>query len=136
MANAFPECMKGKACLIQEYQAEVYEEHKIFKNSGYAWRLRKLWNLKESVMEDLLDNSTDSFGLGIKFDPEDWSRGERTKDIEVNAFTEQRVWTPIALIGNIGGQMGLLVGFSFLGCFGWMFNMCHKWWEHMNIDFN
>ena len=136
MANDFPECMKGKACLIQEYNAEMYEEHKISKDSGYVKHLSKEWNIPKNVMEDLLDNSTDTFGLGIKFDPDDSSRGERTKDIEVNVFTEQRVWTAIALIGNIGGQMGLLVGFSFFGCFGWMLNMCQKSWERLNIETN
>ena len=136
MANDFPECMKGKACLIQEYNAEMYEEHEISKDSGYVKHLSTEWNIPKSVMEDLLDNSTDTFGLGIKFDPDDSSRGERTKDIEVNVFTEQRVWTAIALIGNIGGQMGLLVGFSFFGCFGWMLNMCQKSWERLNIETN
>ena len=57
-------------------------------------------------------------------------RGEWTDMIYKDIYKEYYVWSLFALVGNIGGIMGMTVGFSFIGIIGWalnsLFKKCHK----------
>ena len=55
------------------------------------------------------------------------SNGERTSNLHVNVHTEYLISSDISLIGTIGGQMGLFVGFSFQGFIDWASKLFIKW---------
>ena len=58
----------------------------------------------------------------FSFDFLDWTRGDRSKELELEVLTEYYVTDMFSLVGNVGGQLGLFVSFSFIGCFGWLMN--------------
>ena len=64
--------------------------------------------------------------LHISFDYLDWSRGDRTKELELEVLSEYYVWNAFSLVGNVGGQLGLFISFSFIGCFGWLMEHVKK----------
>ena len=38
----------------------------------------------------------------------------------------------MSLVGNVGGQLGMFIGFSFLGLFDWIVSVAIKVWECLN----
>ena len=85
-------------------------------------------------MVTLLRDGTHALLFHVKFDTDTSSIGEQGQGIKVNVLTERPEWNTIAFIGNIGGQMGLLVGFSFLGVNGWMLDMGERILQRVSVE--
>ena len=49
-----------------------------------------------------------------------WSRGEYIHGVQKEVHKEFWAMTGMSLIGNVGGQLGLCLGFSFIGFSGWV----------------
>ena len=90
-------------------------------------------HLPEKAMDTLFSNVTQALMFHATFDTAASSIGEEGHGIKVNVFTERPEWNIITFIGNIGGQMGLLVGFSFLGSIGWMLDMGQRIWQRVSV---
>ena len=56
-------------------------------------------------------------GSIILFDHPDYSRGDEKLHVRI-----RRLLTGIDLVGMVGGQMGLFLGFSFIGSIAWLLN--------------
>ena len=84
-------------------------------------------------MDTLLIDGTHALLIHVKFDTDASSMGEQGQGTKVNVLTERPEWNAITFIGNIGGQLGLLVGFSFLGSFGWMLDTGQRIWQHVRV---
>ena len=54
------------------------------------------------------------------------SRATKTLDLKVDVYMEHLAWTGTALLGNVGGNFGLMIGFSFLGLLSWALNIMRK----------
>ena len=56
------------------------------------------------------------------------SLGYRSSKVSKMIYTENLVVNEFTLLGNIGGQMGMLVGFSFSGFAGWILGSLGQLW--------
>ena len=56
------------------------------------------------------------------------TRGSYRSQFQKEVQTERLVWSEISIIGNIGGYMGLCVGFSFTGFLAWLLGLFPKVW--------
>ena len=117
---AFPKCMAVKSCTVQEYNRFNRLNLNLMRERNACKEIIQGWGGDEQTVEELLDKPDETFILSISFDDLDWSNGDRKKELLVDVFKEYYVWTEFSLVGSIGGQMGLFVGFSFLGCSGWL----------------
>ena len=53
--------------------------------------------------------------------------GQPTGQLFTEVETEYLVWNETALIGNVGGALGLLFGFSFLNLISWISEIIRNW---------
>ena len=95
------------------------------------WHVIKYYGGDRNVVNDLLDKPKEYIVFSITFDHKDWSKGERSKYLVVDVYEEYQVWNGISLIGNIG----FLVGFSFLGCSDWFIKIVPKAWKWATRSF-
>ena len=72
-------------------------------------------------MKMLLDDPTYSFMFDVAFDHPDSSRGD--EKLHVRILEERLLWTGLDLVGMVGGQMGLFLGFSFMGSIAWLWDI-------------
>ena len=68
----------------------------------------------------------------LDLDSPDGTHGGYSDELKVNIHTEHLAWTLKCLIGNIGGYLGLTIGFSFTGMSSWVLNLLPKAWEVVN----
>ena len=72
----------------------------------------KTFGVNDEQMKMLLGEPTRSFMFDVAFDHPDSSRGD--EKLHVRIQEERLLWTGIDLVGMVGGQMGLFLGFSFI----------------------
>ena len=82
-------------------------------------------NIPSKILKQLIDPPDKTILLSVSFDETD-----RTKELKVEVFKEHYVLNTFSLVGNVGGQMGLMIGFSFLGCFGWLTSWVKLVWKN------
>ena len=82
--------------------------------------------LNDRVVDDLIINQDKKYMFWISFSPSDSTRGKYTKQVQIEVSKEYKTLTAISLVGNIGGQLGLFVGFSCTGFIAWMLNLVPK----------
>ena len=74
---------------------------------------------------------TQTFQFLLNYDHLDWSNGVPTTNLMVDIHREYLVWTEFALIGNIGGMMGMTIGFSFMSYIGFALDIIPRLWRQM-----
>ena len=116
---------RKKSCTIQEYTVKdstvlggLTVDSLAISNLAVAGNVTKT-----------LDDPDDVFVLTISISDPESSRGGMTIIPQVRVHQEYLVWTWYSLLGNAGGQMGLWVGFSFIGTTTWALNLFKKIWE-------
>ena len=77
-------------------------------------------------MEKQPKTQNDSYMFYLDLDSPDGTLGSYSDELKVDVHTEHLAWTFKNLLGNIGGYLGLCVGFSFTGFTSWMLNMLPK----------
>ena len=118
--------MEQKPCIVQEYLEEldplwsVIGDDRISSNA----LLRKF--LKNSIVETILENLDNKYMVWPAFSPRRTGRGKYSKYLSIDVHKEYLAVTNTSLVGNVGGQLGLFVGFSFTGFIAWMFDLFPK----------
>ena len=51
-------------------------------------------------------------------DHPDWQKGDRGIELKVDFYEEYLLWSVASLVGNVGGMLGMTIGFSFFGYIG------------------
>ena len=64
-----------------------------------------------------------SYVFYLDLDSPGGTHGCYSDELKVNVHTEHLAWTFKCLIGNVGGYLGLFVGFSFTGLSSWVLNL-------------
>ena len=85
------------------------------------------------AMAELLEHSNDSYLFNLIYDHLDWQRGNRGIGLKVDIYKEYLLWTVSSLIGNIGGVLGMTIGFSFFGYIGILLNQIPKFWKFLKM---
>ena len=130
----FPKCVGEKSCEIEEYEIETHDEMDLRisnEKMEVEQRIRRIGGT-DKIVSQLLEVQDQSLIFSLSFDDLDWSKGDRTKELQVDIFTEYYVSNIFSLIGNVGGQMGLFIGFSFIGCFVWSMKWIQLAWNSMS----
>ena len=79
---------------------------------------------KSSIYQDV-GQSSNGFRFGLKFDVNLYSQ-DRGVTLEKTVYREYLVNTFMSLIGNVGGTLGMFVGFSILGATDWVLEWFQK----------
>ena len=82
--------------------------------------------LNDRVVDELIINQDKNYMFWISFSPFDSTRGKYTHRTQIKVSKEYKTLTMISLVGNIGGQLGLFVGFSCTGFITWMLKLVPK----------
>ena len=127
----FPSCMAKKSCKVQEYHRRNQHVFDFtLPNEKLVLEHYVKKNVPSKVLKQLIDPPDKTILLSVSFDETDWSKADRTKELKVEVFKEHYVLNTFSLVGNVGGQMGLMIGFSFLGCFGWLTSWVKLVWKN------
>ena len=120
----YPICENTTKC--KEHVDDIWLG-KVGKCKSLTPCLVQVYGIQESKvgpgMEKQPQVPSDSFSFYLDMDSPDGTHGGYSDELKVEAHTEHLAWTFKCLIGNIGGYLGLCVGFSFTGLISWMFNM-------------
>ena len=90
-------CKMEKTCFVQEYSVEE-RNIKVQRQRG------------------------SNFQFSVQYGEPKYSRGYRSDRPRIKVYRENLVWSGLELLGNIGGQLGMFIGFSISGCIIWMIN--------------
>ena len=133
--EVFPKCMVRKSCVVQEYGIYNRKEYNLLLGNEMMQveEFIRNWGGNERVVQALLSQPQVTTLLHISFDYLDWSRGDRTKELELEVLSEYYLWNAFSLVGNVGGQMGLFISFSFIGCFGWLMEHVKKLLKYIHF---
>ena len=133
--EVFPLCMAKKSCTVQEYDyisaKKFYLDHENDKLSGK--QEISGWGGNDEVVQNMFQHLNESLLLALSFDDLDCSNGDGTNELEVEVWKEYYIMSGFSLVGNLGGQMGLFIGFSFLGCFSWLLSRIQSFWSQISI---
>ena len=129
--NVWPKCLKRKSCTCQYYATKEFSSYNLKEdNQKSMWKKEfENINVTNEAARVLLEDAENTYLFLAQFDRLDWSFGERANEIQVDVYEEFYVWTTVAMIGNVGGQMGLCIGFSLLGAIGFSVNKIIEFWK-------
>ena len=126
---------KQKTCVVQEFIGEQVDDlfdRPLMKKTA----LNKI--LKDSMdVNAILREQNDTYAAFLSIVNPYWSRGfwsipsnPNHQEIVQDVYKEYPLWTKTSLVGSIGGQLGLLVGFSVTGSINWALSTIQKMLEH------
>ena len=79
-----------------------------------------------------------SFAVYFDFNVPESTKELRSDFASKSVYTENLLIMELSLVGNIGGTLGMLVGFSFIGLYEWILEALakcseiSKTWRHRN----
>ena len=80
--------------------------------------------LFDTVVEELLEEQMSKYYIWISLTSDKTKpRGYYSDKVQKIIHKEYLVWKSTGMVGNIGGQLGLWVGFSFMGIIGGILNL-------------
>ena len=95
----------------------------------YLVKIRNQWLHMNVTKANLIQGQQDHkymFLIYLSHPPS--TRGSYRSQFQKDVQTERLVWSEISIIGNIGGYMGLCVGFSFTSFLAWLLGIFPKAW--------
>ena len=84
------------------------------------------WKDSEMVVDSVLKNRESKFMIYLMLAPPPSNRGQYLNGFQKEVRREYLAYTGNSLFGNIGGYMGLCVGFSLTGLVTWIFDILPK----------
>ena len=92
--------------------------------------------LHDDVVDNLMEKQMNKYLFWLYFSKEKVSNGLYTNEIQKYVHKEYLAWTGISLVGNVGGQLGLWVGFSFTGFLAGTLNVIPNAWNFLRHMWN
>ena len=119
-------CQELKPCFVQEYRMG---DHPLYSGNSKAFMKRAMKFLDLDFTEDEQKNK---YIFVLDLATPTATRGKYTGKFQKDVDTEKLAWSGISVIGNIGGYMGLCVGFSFTGFIAWTLAILPKFWTFLH----
>ena len=118
---AYPQCIISKPCSVQEYGIRE-DEYFSAKDSYSLKNLIDTWFNPDRVDTNLtVDGHQHRYMVNIGFEnSRGREQGIHQRGYQKEVHTEYLAWSLFAIVGNVGGYLGLCVGFSFIGFFDWI----------------
>ena len=117
------DCMEKLPCITEEYIIQEDEDW-----SGESMKILRGYFSNDDVVDKIAERKRDKFIIWLEFRKMKWSTGLYTRQVKKEVYREYLVWTDISMIGNVGGQLGLWLGFSFTGFMQGTLNLIPKTW--------
>ena len=119
-------------CTTEEYTVNV--DHR-WTSKGSLTKQLMITHLFDKVVEHLLEDQWRKYFFWIKLTSDKKEpHGYYSDNIPKVVQKEYLVWTGTVLISNIGGQLGLWVGFSFTGLAAGILNLWY--WARGKLSSN
>ena len=83
----------------------------------------------EDKDESYMNDGFPGYEFEYRFRAPESSNGERTSWPIKIVSRETYLWTWYTMLGNVGGNMGLFIGFSFIGVLGSLLDNLLKLWK-------
>ena len=120
---ASQECMGQMPCTTEEYTINV---NPIWSAHGTSTKAVLREFLHDKVVDELLNGQHNKYFVWLGFYKDNkGTNGFYADWAEKYVHKEHLAWTGISMVGNIGGQLGLWVGFSFTSLAAGIFNVCN-----------
>ena len=117
------ECLNQKPCTIQEYSVEVDPLWSVNEGNKNLTETVLRGFLNDRVVNTVVEDLSNKYMIWANIESPRSTKGKYTKRVQKVVHKEYWALTEISLIGNIGGQLGLCVGFSFTGFIAWMLGL-------------
>ena len=79
------------------------------------------------------NDTINGFSFTLTFDTPKSTKGRRSDEPIKKVYREYYVLTEMTLLGNMGGHLGMFVGFSFITCFDWLIEFTSKVWARASV---
>ena len=119
-------CMGQKPCIVQDYVEKVDPLWSLKDDNVNSSNLLLRKFLKDDIVDELLENQSSKFMFWPSFCALRSGRGIYDQSLRVDVHKEHWALTDISLVGNIGGQLGLCIGFSLTGFIAWLLDIFPK----------
>ena len=120
-------CMNQKPCSIEEYSQRLGPRWSAMVEGDNEARKKSLGKfLNNQIRNQLLETNLTQYMIWASIKVPKWSRGKYIHGIQKDVFKECWAMTGMSLIGNVGGQLGLCLGFSFMGFSAWVLALMPK----------
>ena len=122
-----------KSCQIKEYNIKkvsggfIKDHGMSFPQKFKAW---KNWKNKNWTWNDTFTSENGRI-LEYRFVQPKWRREQRSEAPFKTVHREMLKMSGMSLIGNVGGTLGMFIGFSFIGTSEWLFEKLGKWHTKM-----
>ena len=133
MYTTMEKCMGQKPCITEEYS--LFENLQwSAKDPSSAKKILEDYISNKTLLDELFDRQMNKYMILLEFAKRKSSNGVYANKIQKYVYKEYLAWTGASMVGNIGGQLGLWVGFSFTsfisGAINCLFELCNfmkKW---------
>ena len=138
----YEECIGLLPCNVQDYATKedlLYQKLQVPLVEAFVKTLKDPQKVEASKAEKEFVRAYEEqklYMVSVHFHGWDWSDREWSNEFLVDVYRENLVWTPLNLLGNIGGQLSLWIGFTCTGSFSWIVSILPKVWKICKGKFN
>ena len=118
-------CLGQKPCSTEEYEYFLNEDWSTANPSHAKVILESVIGHK-SILKKFKENQMNKYLILFEFAKAKWANGPYAMEVQKEIYKEYLAWTGTSMIGNVGGQLGLWVGFSVTGFIAGTFNVIPK----------
>ena len=109
-----------KACHVQEFSVKFEGTMRGSESEWRRWKKEK-WAWNETF------NLENCFIIEYRFEQPEWTRDQRSDEPFKTVHRELLTMSFMSLVGNVGGTLGMFIGFSFIGTSEWFMELIGKW---------
>ena len=120
-------------CLISTIRSAITPilKYNQFQEYKETCRSKQFCSVQDYTVEESdveIHETEDRISFYIRYGEPKYSRGHRGRGNRpaMVVHTENLIIDGFTLLGNVGGQMGMFIGFSFIGAIGWIIRAIKK----------
>ena len=120
---------QDKDCYKQVLKQLRLDQHK---------HCKKACHVKEFILDSKTEHghkipdSPNKFALDLSFNSPSSTKNLRSDQPFKTMSTEYSTLSEMTLLGNVGGHLGMFVGFSFITCSEWFLEAICRFWANKN----